>query len=198
MLVEAAVPHIETLLNRKLHDSVTAREHCQTLSGKVLEINIQAVPQRILIAPLNETIEVLVDEDLKADVVFSGSILSFMAATQTKPMELIKAGRLKMKGDAVLAGQFQRLIDLAMPDWQEEIAKMFGDYAGPQISSLFEGLAGFGKMVTQRFGMNASEYVQEESRTAPSRNEFDNFADDVKAMQKDLKSLAKEIKKKIK
>jgi len=195
MLVEAAVPHIEILLNRKLQDSVTAREHCQTLSGKVLEINIQAVPQRILLAPINDTIEVLVDADLKADVVFSGSVLSFMAATQTKPMELIKAGRLKMKGDAVLAGQFQRLIDLAMPDWQEEIAKMFGDYVGPQVSSIIEGFASWGKMFTQRFGVNASEYVQEESRTAPSRNEFDNFSADVKAMQKDLKAVAKEIKK---
>ena len=197
MLVEAVVPHIETLLNRKLADSITAREHCKTLSGKVLEIDIQAIPQRILIAPINETIEVLVDEDLKADIVFSGSILSFMAATQTKPMELVKSGRLKMKGDAVLAGQFQRLFDLAMPDWQEEIAKMFGDYAGPQISSVIDGLASWGKMFTQRFGMNASEYVQEESRTAPSRNEFDNFVDDVKAMQKELKAVAKDIKEKL-
>ena len=80
MLVEAAVPHLEILLNRKLKDSITAREFCKTLSGKVLEINIQAIPQRILLAPISESIEILIDEELKADVVFSGSNFAFHAS----------------------------------------------------------------------------------------------------------------------
>ena len=194
MLVEAAVPHLEILLNRKLKDSITAREFCKTLSGKVLEINIQAIPQRILLAPIGESIEILLDEDLKADVTFSGSILHFMQATQTKPMELVRKGDLKLKGDAVLAGQFQRLIELAMPDWQEEIAKMFGDYAGPQIGSFLKGLFDFGQQAMSGFTDKASDVVKEDSQVAPDKDEFDSFAADVKAMQKDLKDVSENIK----
>lgn len=194
MLVEAAVPHLEILLNRKLKDSITAREFCKTLSGKVLEINIHAFPQRILLAPIAENIEILIDEDLKADVVFSGSILHFMQATQTKPMDLVRKGHLKLKGDAVLAGQFQRLIELAMPDWQEEIAKMFGDYAGPQIGSFIKGLFDFGQSALSGFVAKAEDIVTEESGVAPDRDEFDSFAKDVKAMQKELKDISSTIK----
>lgn len=195
MLVEAVVPHLEILINRKLKDSITAREFCKTLSGKVLEINIQAIPQRILLSPIAENIEILVDEELKADVVFSGSILHFMQATQTKPMELVRKGHLKLKGDAVLAGQFQRLIELAMPDWQEEIAKLFGDYAGPQISTFFMDLANFGKQAVQQFSQDSTGFVQSNSGVAPSRSEYDSFVCEVKKMQKDLRELAASINK---
>ena len=191
MFIEAALPHFEILLNRKLKDSITAREFCKTLSGKVLEINNEAIPDTILIAPIGETIELLSDKDIKPDVVFSGSVMSFMQATQSKPMELVRAGKLKMKGDAVLAGQFQRLIELAMPDWQEEIAKMFGDYAGPQISNIVEGLFGFGQQILKGFGNKADEHFQEEGNATPSRSEFDGFSSDVKTMQKDLDDLEK-------
>ena len=195
MLVEAVVPHLEILINRKLKDSITAREFCKTLSGKVLEINIQAIPQCIFLAPIAENIEILVDEELKADVVFSGSILHFMQATQTKPMELVRKGHLKLKGDAVLAGQFQRLIELAMPDWQEEIAKMFGDYAGPQISTFFMDLANFGKQAVQKFSQDSTDFMQSNSGVAPSRSEYDSFTSEVKKMQKDLRELAASINK---
>ena len=193
MFIEAALPHFEILLNRKLKDSITAREFCKTLSGKVLEINIEAVPDTILIAPIGETIELLSDKDIKPDVVFSGSVMSFMQATQSKPMELVRAGKLKMKGDAVLAGQFQRLIELAMPDWQEEIAKMFGDYAGPQISNIVEGLFGFGQQILKGFNNKADKHFQEDGNATPSRSEFDNFSSDVKTMQKDLDDLEKNL-----
>jgi ubiquinone biosynthesis protein UbiJ len=195
VLVEAVVPHLEILINRKLKDSITAREFCKTLSGKVLEINIQAIPQRIFIAPIAENIEILVDEELKADVVFAGSILHFMQATQTKPMELVRKGQLKLKGDAVLAGQFQRLIELAMPDWQEEIAKLFGDYAGPQISTFFMDLANLGKQAVQQFSQGSSEFMQKNSGVAPGRSEYDSFAAEVKKLQKDLRELAASINK---
>ena len=131
----------------------------------------------------------LSDKDIKPDVVFSGSVMSFMQATQSKPMELVRAGKLKMKGDAVLAGQFQRLIELAMPDWQEEIAKMFGDYAGPQISNIVQGLFGFGQQIFNGFTNKADEHFKEEGNAAPSRSEFDDFSDDVKNNQKDLDEL---------
>ena len=193
MIIEAALPHFEILLNRKLKDSITAREFCKTLSGKVLEINIEAIPDTILIAPIGETIELLSDKNIKPDVVFSGSVMSFMQATQSKPMELVRAGKLKMKGDAVLAGQFQRLIELAMPDWQEEIAKMFGDYAGPQISNIVQGLFGFGQQILKGFSNKADEHFQEDGTATPSRSEFDDFSDDVKDLKKELDELDKAL-----
>ena len=189
MIIEAALPHFEILLNRKLKDSITAREFCKTLSGKILEINIEAIPDTILIAPIGETIELLSDKSIKPDVIFSGSVMHFMQATDSKPMELVRAGKLKMKGDAVLAGQFQRLIELAMPDWQEEIAKMFGDYAGPQISSIVQGLFGFGQQVLKSFTNKADEHFQEDGNATPSRSEFDDFSADLKDLQKDLNDL---------
>ena len=193
MIIEAALPHFEILLNRKLKDSITAREFCKTLSGKVLEINIEAVPDTILIAPIGETIELLSDKNIKPDVIFSGSIMHFMQATQSKPMELVRAGKLKMKGDAVLAGQFQRLIELAMPDWQEEIAKMFGDYAGPQISNVIQGLFGFGQEILKSFNNKADEHFKEDDNATPSRGEFEEFSSEIKDLQKDLCDLKEVI-----
>jgi len=189
MLVKTAIPHIEILLNRKLKDSITAREFCKTLSGKVLEIDIATVPERILIAPIGETIEVLDDEHLKADVIFSGSIQHFMQATQSKPLELVRAGKLKMKGDMVLAGQFQRLLELARPDWQEEIAKMFGDYVGPQISSFIKGVMAFGQSVMADISQRTEDFAQKDVQVAPSREEYDDFASEVKDLQKELDDL---------
>jgi len=191
MIIESALPHFEILLNRKLKDSITAREFCKTLSGKVLEIDVEAIPDTILIAPIGESIELLSEKDIKPDVVFSGSVMSFMQATQSKPMELVRAGKLKMKGDAVLAGQFQRLIELAMPDWQEEIAKIFGDYAGPQISNVIQGLIGFGQQLMQGFSNKTDEHFKESGNATPSRTEFDEFSAEVKDLQNELDDLEK-------
>jgi ubiquinone biosynthesis protein UbiJ len=195
MLVEAAVPHLEILLNRKLRDSISAREYCKTLDTKVLEINIESIPDRILLAPIGETIEILIDKELKADVTFSGSIMHFMQATQTKPMELVRKGQLKMKGDAVLAGQFQRLIELSMPDWQEEIAKLFGDYAGPQISSFLTGIATIGQQLMQGLGNPVADADINDSQNAPDNKEFSAFKSELKDLENELNNVSESINK---
>ena len=68
-------------------------------------------------------------------------------------------------------------------------AKMFGDYAGPQISNIVEGLFGFGQQILKGFGNKADEHFQEEGNATPSRSEFDGFFDDVKNVEKEISNL---------
>ena len=108
-------------------------------------------------------------------------------------LDAIRKGDLEITGDARSAERFQRLLAFAKPDLEEELSNVVGDAAAHRVGEIVRGIGNWGREASSTMGANIREYLQEESRDAPSRYEVDRFADETGALRDDVDRLEARI-----
>ena len=97
--------------------------------------------------------------------------------------------------DQHFAEEFQRLLNFAKPDLEEELSAVVGDVAAHRIGEVARGLGKWGRDASAVMGANLREYLQEESRDVPSRYEVDRFSKRVGSLRDDIDRLEARIKR---
>ena len=120
------------------------------------------------------------------DVVISGSLIGLASMAGRSGTTAIRDGSLDLSGDAELANEFQKLLSYAKPDVEEELSRVVGDVAAHRLGELARGLGRWGREARSTMGANIREYLQEESRDAPSRYEVDKFGASVNKLRDDV------------
>jgi ubiquinone biosynthesis protein UbiJ len=98
---------------------------------------------------------------------------------------VFREGAVSVSGNPVLAQDFQRLLRLAWPDWEEELARLVGDVAAHQLGSAARTLFRWGRDAGATLRRDIAEFLTEESRDLPSRHEVEEFLDAVDALRSD-------------
>lgn len=89
------------------------------------------------------------------------------------------AGRLHIEGDAGLGQTVERLARRLRPDWEEPLARAFGDIAGPRIARGLREGAAWSRSAGRSLAEQAAEYLRDEQRHLVSRAEMDEFVAEV-------------------
>ena len=105
----------------------------------------------------------------------------------------IRDGSLDLTGDAELASRFQQLLSYAKPDLEEELSGVIGDVAAHRLGEFARGLGRWGRGARSTMGTNVREYLQEESRDAPSRYEVEQFSNNVSTLRDDVERMEARI-----
>ena len=87
--------------------------------------------------------------------------------------------KIRMSGDIELGQQVKQLFDSLDIDWEGHLAHFTGDVVAHQIGSFVRKGIEFKKHLSESMRLNVAEYVQEELRICPSKNELDDFFNDV-------------------
>jgi ubiquinone biosynthesis protein UbiJ len=183
--LEAALRPIAALLNRNIQDSTPARELCTELSGTVVAIRVRDTALAAYFV-IDDTLDVVTSSAKDPDVIITGSVLTLAKMAGQSGEAAIRDGSLDLTGDAETAGQFQRLLSLAKPDMEEELSGIVGDVAAHRLGELARGVGRWGRSARSTMGANIREYLQEESRDAPSRDEVDRFGAAVNTLRDDV------------
>lgn len=168
---------LEALLNRGLRASTDASRRCRALQGSSFRIELDSLGLGFTLASLGETIEL--SQRLQADATLSGSPLALARLVATGDEGLLRSKAVRISGDPMVARDYRELIALAVPDFEEELARLVGDVAAVQIGKLVRGFTGWGLDAADRLSRSMAEYLQEESRELPSRAEVEAFLDAV-------------------
>jgi ubiquinone biosynthesis protein UbiJ len=171
---------LEALLNRGLRASTDASRRCRALQGSSFRIELDGLGLGFTLASLGDTIEL--SQRPQADATLSGSPLSLARLVATGDEGLLRTKAVRISGDPMVARDFRELIALAVPDFEEELARLVGDVAAVQIGKLARGVTGWGLDAADRLSRSMAEYFQEESRELPSRAEVEAFLDAVDAL----------------
>lgn len=191
--LETALRPVANLLNKNIRDSTPARELCKELSGAVVAIRVRDTALTAYFRVFDDTLDIVASAADEPDVVISGSLIT-LARMAGQPGEVaVRAGSLDLTGDATIASQFQRLLSHAKPDIEEELSTVVGDVAAHRLGELARGLGRWGRNARTTMGENIREYLQEESRDAPSRFEVERFGRDVSTMRDDVDRLEARI-----
>ncbi len=170
---------LETLLNRGISSSREASRLSRSLAGRRLRIELRGLPLALEIAATEDGLALSEGSQQTPDCVISGLPLSLARLGLTGDADIFRQGGVSISGDPVLAQDFQRLLDLARPDWEEELSRQVGDVAAHQVGNAARGLARWGQQAVDTLSRDTGEFLKEESRDLPTRFEVDEFLDQV-------------------
>ena len=188
--LEALMQAIARVLNRNIRESTPARELCDKLDGKLIAIRVRDTGLAGYFVIRDGAIELRTEHDAEPDVAITGSMitLALMAGE-----DAIRDGSLDLSGDAATAQRFQQLLGYARPDIEEELSGFIGDAAAHSLGELARGFGRWARDAREIMRENIREYLQEESREAPSRYEVERFTKDVNSLRDDVDRLAARI-----
>lgn len=184
--LHAALRPVVSLLNRNIAESTPARELCTKLEGTVVAVRVRDTELAAYFVVVDDALDIVASTPAEPDVVICGSIITLARMAGQSGEAAIRDGSLELTGDAELANQFQQLLAYARPDVEEELSAVVGDVAAHRLGEIARGVSRWGRSARSTMGENIREYLQEESRDAPSRYEVDQFASDVGKLRDDV------------
>jgi ubiquinone biosynthesis protein UbiJ len=93
------------------------------------------------------------------------------------------AERVHISGDAEIAARYRELLQLARPDWEEELSRLLGDLPARRISLAARAAFAWGRGFARSARANVAEYLQEESRDLVSKPEVQEFLGQVDTLR---------------
>jgi len=193
--LESVLLPVAKLLNKKIQASTPARELCGKLSARVVAVRVRDTALSMYFTIGDDTVELTTASDSEPDVILTGSLLTLARMAGQSGEGAIRAGSLDLTGDAETARAFQRLLAFARPDIEEELSGFVGDVAAHRLGEITRGIGRWGRGVRSTMRDNIREYLQEESRSLPSRYEVERFAKDVDVLRDDVDRLAARVEK---
>ena len=165
------------------------------LDGKVLEIIVAPLGANFYIAFQSEELQLLHHYDGRPDTIIHSSPLglirlSFLPASQARSLFNDK---IRISGDVELGQQVKKLFDELDIDWEGHLAHFTGDVVAHQIGSLFRQGIAFKKQLSDSLRHNLSDYLHEELRLFPPREEIDDFFNDIDKLALDVERLQAHI-----
>jgi ubiquinone biosynthesis protein UbiJ len=193
--LETLLRPLTALLNRQIQAKTAARELCAELGDRVFAVRVKdtALAMYIIVGPGEIFLASEYSDD--PDVVISGSLLSLARLAGPEGDAAIRDGAIDLTGDEQLALQFQSMLRYGRPDLEEELSGVVGDVVAHTVGEFARSVGRWGKEARSTLRQNVSEYLQEESRTVPSRYETDVFRKQVKSLQDDVARFEARLKR---
>jgi ubiquinone biosynthesis protein UbiJ len=180
---------IESLLNRGIDQSFRARAVTGRLSGTSLELRIEGrAPIRIAafsgrLALMSAGAAAGTGTGAGAgaggdpDAVIAGSPLALLELFARGEDSSAPRGseRVHISGDAEIAARYRELLELARPDWEEELSRLIGDLPARRVSLAARAALSWARGFARTARANVAEYLQEESRALVSKPEVEEF-----------------------
>ncbi len=184
--LEALLRPATAMINRQVNGKTPARELCAKLAHKVMAIRVSNTSLAVYLLADEDQLRLSTDYEQEPDVLVSGSILALTRMAGPDGESVVRSGEVELSGDALVAEDFQKLLRYGRPDIEDELADVIGDAAAHEVGKFFRGVGKWGREARATMQQNVGEYLQEESRSVPTRGEIDTFQEDVDTLRDDV------------
>lgn len=183
-----------SMINRQITAKSPARELCAELADRVMALRVANTALAMYLIVEDGQILLSSEYGEDPDVIASGPLLALARLAGPDGDNTIRNGDVELSGDAVLAQQFQKLLRYGRPDFEEELSGAIGDVAAHGIGEIVRSVAEWGLEARETMRQNIGEYLQEESRAVPTRNEVDAFGNNVDSLRDDVERFEARLK----
>lgn len=184
--LETLLRPLVALMNRQIHATTPARDICREITGNVVAVRVSDSSLATYFHIGDDGVTMTGRYTEEPDVIITGSLLSLARLATPSATEAIRDGSVSLHGDARVAQSFQQLLHYSRPDIEEELSSLVGDSAAHSIGVFARRAREWGESARDTMQQNISEYLQEESRAVPSRQEVDVFRHDVATLRDDV------------
>ncbi|MCP4001749.1 MAG: hypothetical protein GY727_12645 [Gammaproteobacteria bacterium] len=179
MIPDVLLKPAQSLLDRGVDNSTTAAALCERLEGNSLQISPVPRELGLYFVVINGQLQVNSGAVENPDVIISGSLVNLARLAGSDPEDVIRDGYVTINGNADIAENFQALLALTRPDWEEALSRVTGDALAHEAGRVFRGVAGWATRAHDSLGRSVAEYLSEESRDLVATTELKEFYTDV-------------------
>lgn len=191
--LDALFQPVASMVNRQVRQKTPARELCAELENSTIAVQVENTALAAAITVTDGELIMQSEAPADADVVISGSLLALLRMAAPAGEELIRKGDLSIYGDALIAQRFRQLLRYGRPDFEEELSGIVGDAAAHRIGDAVRDFVSWSQSARDTLQQNIGEYLVEESRAVPRRDELDTFRLDVGGLRDDVDRLEARI-----
>ena len=188
--LEVLLRPVADVLNRNIAETTPARELAAELNGATIAIRARDTALNMYFIFDEDVVVLSIDYSDEPDVVITGSLVTLARMMGGAGEAAIRGGDVDLTGDAATAQRFQKLLDFAKPDLEEELSRVIGDVAAHRLAEFARGVGNWARETRSTMGNNVREYLQEESREVPTRYEVDRFTKQVGTLRDDVERIA--------
>jgi ubiquinone biosynthesis accessory factor UbiJ len=188
-------PWIEEVGNRILRLDPETLRRLGDLQGRVVCIEFRDLGRKLYLHPSESGFRLATECNQPPAVTLRGTLATFGRLGLGAETETLQAGALDIEGDAALGQRLQRILRDLDLDWEEPLARLFGDPLGHEIGRAARTAFAWHRQALKTFGLNAAEYFQEEARLLPVRDEVEAFLNGVDVVRADVDRLAARIQR---
>lgn len=181
MLKKYSLKALQKAVNQAISLDEHMPEKLQALNGKTLKMVIMPLNVDFFIQFEKGEMLLLDHYDGEPDTIIHSSPiglirLSLLPASQARSLFNDK---IRMTGDIELGQKVKKIFDEIDIDWEGHLAHFTGDVVAHQIGSFVRKGLEFKNQLNKTLRLNVTEYLQEELRVFPSKNEMDAFFSDI-------------------
>ncbi len=173
---------IESELNRCIGESTAARDLLARLEGTSFAVRVEGLGITAVLRSDGERLRVDSDAD-GATAALRAAPLDLLRLVNADGVSGVKRTRAELSGDLEVAERYARMLKLARPDLEEEVAKWLGDVPAHALGEAVRGARAWLGRAGAALRMNTAEYLQEESRAMPAPLEAQAFYGDVERLR---------------
>ena len=177
--LQAMLRQLAAIFNRNIAQSGRARALAEQLEGRSLALRLEATALSFFFIVRDGRMTIETQHEGEADATLAGTPLALLSLVGPGAADRLRGSAIRIAGDAEVAQRFQELLQQAQPDFEEELAGIFGDVAAHQMANFARGLFDWGRKAADSLALNVSEYLQEEGRDVPTRIELEEFLEAV-------------------
>jgi ubiquinone biosynthesis protein UbiJ len=186
---------LEITLNRYLSLDPETLSRLAGMTGKLIAVELRGVGITLYMAPHSGGIQLLRECDGGADAVISGTPMALARVGIGEERGLLFAGEVEIRGDVTLGQRFESVLRELDIDWEEHLSYLVGDAAAHQVGNLVRDALQWGTKSVDTLGRDLTEYLQEESRQLPQRDEVNKFLAAVDVLRNDVERLNARVKR---
>ena len=166
------------------------------LAGKVVAVTITPFNETLYLCPASDTIQILDQYPDEPDTRLTGSLLAFgWMGLSGQPMRSVFSGEVKIEGDIHTGRRFQELFAKLDIHLEDKLARYTGERFAHQLSQFFRNGQSWGKETLETFRLNATEFLQEETRDLPAVPEADLFFQQIDELRLDFDRLQSRVER---
>lgn len=189
------LPFLEDAGNRLLRLDPETLKRLGDLHGRVVCIEFRDLDRRLYLEPSEAGFRVSAEHATAPSVTLRGKLSTFVRLGLDPERRGPAPGDLDIQGDVALGQKMQAILQELDLDWEEPLARLFGDPLGHALAGALRGIHAWHRQAFKTFAINAAEYLQEEARLLPVRADVETFLDAVDGLRADVDRLAARVQR---
>ncbi|MDP0588211.1 MAG: hypothetical protein QS748_03010 [Candidatus Endonucleobacter bathymodioli] len=164
------------------------------ISGVVIDVQCSDPEFQCYLHLQQKSISLTGHHEGDTDASIRGSIVALtnMVARRDQPIDKVLG--LQCQGSPEVLNALSMIHQSFEFDWEMVLCRCFGDIGGHLLAKGFDYSSVRAKRIITTLARNLGEYLQEELRLLPSRNEFDAFVADIADLQLTIDDLLNTVK----
>jgi len=174
MLNTAALAGLEKTINTALRYDPGTRIALGKLEEQVLAVSVSTPAITIYLTPTAEGIRLMSQWEGEVHTQLRGSLPSLLKLARSERSSFADSG-VEVIGNTGLLVDLQRLLKNLDIDWEDALSDLLGDILGHQSANIFRSGLGYSRDRASEAKRLLSEFLTEELRVLPAKNELEFF-----------------------